>query len=78
LSEAWRVLKAGAQILLVEYASDPATGKGFVASHGIHGRFDLDRLLAPRNRAGYRDVGSGPTAWSSLHYLRGRKPSTVV
>lgn len=74
LAEAARVLRPGGQILLIDYAGDPASRKGFVASHGIHGRFDLHRLGGRLAEAGFQQVSGAPMAWMSVHYLKGTKP----
>ena len=72
-AEILRVLRPDGQLLLVDYAGATGDRKGFVASHGVHGRFDLHRLEQPLAESGFSQIAGGPTGWMDVHYLRGTK-----
>jgi ubiquinone/menaquinone biosynthesis C-methylase UbiE len=73
LNEMLRVLRPGGQTLLVDYAGEPGRRGSLAARHGMHGRFDLDRLRRPVAEAGFSEVVAGPTGWMDVHYLRAIK-----
>jgi SAM-dependent methyltransferase len=73
LREAWRVLRRGGQLLLIDYAGDPGGRKHRSARVGPHGRFDLHNLREPLSAEGFEEIDDGPLDWLSLHFLRGRK-----
>jgi len=73
LREAARVLKQDGSLLLVDYAGALETRKGWVAKHGPHGRFDLERLREPLGEAGFARIAGGSLDWLSLRYLRATK-----
>jgi ubiquinone/menaquinone biosynthesis C-methylase UbiE len=73
LTEAWRVLRHGGRLLLIDYAGDPHCRRHLTAKHGLHGRFDLHSLRDPLSEAGFEGINDGPLDWLSLHFLRGTK-----
>lgn len=73
LREAWRVLRRGGQLLLIDYAGALENRKHWTAKHGPHGRFDLHSLREPLSEESFVEIDGGPLDWLSLHFLRGTK-----
>lgn len=73
LGEAWRVLRRGGRLLLIDYAGPPGERRGLISRHGAHGRFDLHDLRGALCEVGFRELAGGPVNWLDLHFLRGTK-----
>lgn len=71
--EAFRVLRSGGRLLLIDYAGDPRKRSGLIAQHGAHGRFDLHDVGDVLSQEGFEAIDGGPLDWLSLHFLRGTR-----
>jgi SAM-dependent methyltransferase len=71
LEEAFRVLRRGGRLILVDYAGRLERRRHWSARVGPHGRFDLETLRAQIEKAGFEDIAGGPVDWLSLHFLVG-------
>lgn len=71
--EAFRVLRSGGRLLLIDYAGDRRKRSGLIAKYGAHGRFDLHDVRDVLSEEGFVTIDGGPLDWLSLHFLHGNK-----
>lgn len=74
VGELARVLAPGGRLALIDYAGPHALRVGMMARHGLHGRFDLERLRDPVKAAGLQAATLQPMGRLDMHALLASKP----
>jgi ubiquinone/menaquinone biosynthesis C-methylase UbiE len=69
--EAFRVLKPGGRVLIVDFAKPPCR-KGITSRLHRHGHVDLDRVAADLGQRGFNIVERGDVGTKGLRYLIGQ------
>lgn len=74
--ESRRVVKPGGRVLVVDFATSPAAGRGLTGHlRHRHGHVDLSEIVKLLEDAGFHPVESGAVGIKDLHFALGTSPA---